>query len=396
MNKKQNIVFYKMISILLYCKIEKLISILFLIFIFLETVTYGQSDMFMSGNSRPYADAGRDINTLSKGSIFLDGSKSFVTDGSKIKYHWTFAPGLVLNSDNDFSSEIGFESYDEKYLESVQTYKEVLDVKLAENVPGTKLEVVLTIKDRIGFEAADTLIVEYYDPTIVATPDTLPDTLASEIDSLNLAFSDSDTVIIKIKGLDLLIQGILNDEVDQIDEEIINSIIMDQLKKIGFNSKIYLNRDLEQDGLDQDYNLDCQTDSCASGNARLLNAGYVLSWGFAESDDMLSMRVFDSSSFNDWIASDIISSPYKIIDDSGVYGLENKLRISVSKLMSSKTFKKEISTVDRLTIKNERWIAFGKYPIMLGAVYLLIDKVFLQNPEEPAPKEPPGFPHDGS
>ena len=43
------------------------------------------------------------------------------------------------------------------------TYKDVLDVKLAENNPGTKLEVVLKIKDRIGFEDRDTLIVEYFD-----------------------------------------------------------------------------------------------------------------------------------------------------------------------------------------------------------------------------------------
>ena len=46
------------------------------------------------------------------------------------------------------------------------TFKDVLDVKLAENNPGTKLEVVLKIKDRIGFEDRDTLIVEYFDPTI--------------------------------------------------------------------------------------------------------------------------------------------------------------------------------------------------------------------------------------
>jgi hypothetical protein len=44
-------------------------------------------------------------------------------------------------------------------------------------------------------------------------------------------------------------------------------------------------------------------------------------------------------------------------------------------------------------MKNDQWIALGKYPLMLGAVYLLIDKVFLQDTEEP-PEQPPGFPHD--
>ena len=71
-----------------------------------DNFIYSQGDLFISGNSGPVAIAGRDIKTLSKGSIFLDGSRSYVTDGSKIKYHWEFSPGLVLSSDNDFSQEI--------------------------------------------------------------------------------------------------------------------------------------------------------------------------------------------------------------------------------------------------------------------------------------------------
>ena len=44
-------------------------------------------------------------------------------------------------------------------------------------------------------------------------------------------------------------------------------------------------------------------------------------------------------------------------------------------------------------MKNKPLLKLGKYPLMLGAVYLLIDKVFLQESEEP-PTKPPGFPHD--
>ena len=65
-------------------------------------------------------------------------------------------------------------------------------------------------------------------------------------------------------------------------------------------------------------------------------------------------------------------------------------------MMSSNVFKKEISTINRLALKNKRIISFGKYPIILGAVYLLIDKILSQNNEEPSLQEPPGFPHDGS
>jgi len=38
-------------------------------------------------------------------------------------------------------------------------------------------------------------------------------------------------------------------------------------------------------------------------------------------------------------------------------------------------------------------LGLGKYPLILGTVYLLIDKVFLQESEEP-PQLPPKFPHD--
>ena len=134
--------------------------------IFFVTIVQAQTDMFIFGSSRPVADAGVDIKTLTKGSIFLDGSRSYIGDGSKIKYQWIFAPGLALQSDNDFQSEISSETYSGKFLKSVSTYKTVLNVKLADNVPGTKLEVILKIKDRIGFEDSDTLVVTYFDPSV--------------------------------------------------------------------------------------------------------------------------------------------------------------------------------------------------------------------------------------
>ena len=85
----------------------KKVSLSFLLLgTFFNGFIYCQGDLFISGNSGPIANAGRDIKTLSKGSIFLDGSRSYVTDGSTIKYHWEFSPGLVLSSDNDYSQEI--------------------------------------------------------------------------------------------------------------------------------------------------------------------------------------------------------------------------------------------------------------------------------------------------
>ena len=367
----------------------------FVFLTFFVVSIFAQSDLFMSGSNRPIADAGRDINTLSKGSIFLDGSKSYVSDGSRIKYHWTFSPGLVQSIDNDFSSEISVESYGQQYLKSVETFKSVLDVQLAANEPGTKLEVILMIKDRIGFEDSDTLIVEYYDPTI-AVEDTLSDTLALEVDSIKISISDSDSVMVKMKGSDILIQGLHNNQINMIDAEIINSVIADQLKNIGYNAQVVLNKNLIQGSLDPKFNLECKTDSCTAKNAQIIDAGYVISWNFADSEDMFLIKVFSSQEYVEWIAYDDIPSPYEIITNTGIYGFETQLRNSVSKMMSSNVFKKEISTINRLALKNKRIISFGKYPIILGAVYLLIDKILSQNNEEPSLQEPPGFPHDGS
>ena len=82
------------------------------------------------------------------------------------------------------------------------------------------------------------------------------------------------------------------------------------------------------------------------------------------------------------------------MNESGIYGLDPKLRSSVSKLMAANNFKKDISTVDRLLMKNENLIAYGKYPLMLGVAYLFIDKLFMGEPDEPEPEMPPGFPHE--
>ena len=360
--------------------------------ILLKGLIYSQGDLFISGNSGPVANAGRDIKTLSKGSIFLDGSQSYVTDGSTIKYHWEFSPGLVLNSDNDFSQEISTDSFGETYLKSVITFKDVLDVKLAENNPGTKLEVVLKIKDRIGFEDRDTLIVEYFDPTI--PEEELLDTTIVSSDSLFSTVTDTNTVVVKNFGKGILIQSYAEDEIPQVDIEIINSIIFNQIQEVGFNEKVYINKDLKKLTLSENYNFFCKDDECVSKNASLLNAKYVLVWEFAESEDLFYIRVFDFMNYNNWIANDILSDPYKVLSESGIYGLDPLVRTSVTKVMSAKNFKNEISVLNRFKMKNEVLVEWGKYPIWAGITYLILDKVLAPDSKEPLPTQPPGFPHD--
>jgi hypothetical protein len=390
--KQQTQIFIKNNSLTVFRRTKRLLYRIIFIGIMSISVLFGQSDLFSYGNNRPVADAGMDIKTQSKGSIFLDASRSFISNGSKLKYQWIFAPGLALNSENDFSSELSIETYGSKYLKSIETHKQVLDVKLAENVPGTKLEVILKVSDRIGFEDADTLIVEYFDPT--APSKIVVDTLDVNVDSLALILSDSDSVVVEEGGSGILIQGLTQGEIIPVDIQIINSIIMDQIQVLGFDYIVYLNKNLKPDELTKGYDFDCITDSCASNNARILDAAYVLSWGFPDAAaDVFSIRIFEPENFSQWIDNEVVSNPYSIISKYGVYGLEPAIRASVSKILSDKRFRKQISTVNRFRMKNDRWIALGKYPLMVGAMYLLIDKVFLQDSVEP-PEQPPGFPHD--
>ena len=82
------------------------------------------------------------------------------------------------------------------------------------------------------------------------------------------------------------------------------------------------------------------------------------------------------------------------MSESGLYGIDQSLRTSVSKLMSANQFKNSISIVDRLFMKNERYISYSKYPIFLGFSFLVLDKILTKEPQESKPPVPPGFPHD--
>ena len=353
---------------------------------------YGQGDLFIGGTNRPVADAGRDIKTISKGSIFLDGSRSFVGDGSKIKYYWMFAPGLAQKIDNDLSSEISVETYGTKYIKSVETYRQVLDLKLSENIPGTKLEVILKIKDRIGFEDSDTIIVEYYDPTIktVIAPDTLlPNDKELEVPEKEPSFFSKDSFPSVI-----LVQEIISNTISSNDAHIINSIIKDQIRAVGFNYNIYLNKDSLQIDKTKNHKSKCKTNDCVSKNANIVNAKYAITWEFANAVDMLSLRIFETGNPDNFLGEVLIPKPYLVLNELGIYGLEEPIREGTSDIMSEKPFKDNISTFNRLLMKNDKWIAYGKYPIILGATYLLFDNIFSKEDEESVSDIPPGFPHD--
>ena len=360
-------------------------KILILIFLALKVFTYAQSNMFTFGNNRPVADAGANIKTLPEGSIFLDGSRSFIGDGSKIKYFWSFAPGLALKSENDLSTAISVETYGAKFLKSISTFEPVLNLKTNYNEPGTKLEVILTISDRIGFEDSDTLIVEYYKPRNREVPKQV----------LNQSIQSSQVAQIPVNPKKdpsgIFVQGINKNKIDKVDGHIINSIIKDQVSSVGFGYNVYLEKDIKDQTGAKIH--ECKTEMCIAKNARSLNVEYVISWEFSDSMDKLSMKVYDPKTFDTWIDKVKIDGPYRMMSQSGVYGLESSLRYSVSKIMGAKQFRDNISIFDRLLMKNERMIYYGRYPVMIAMTYFFFNSLISEEEPEQEPELPPGFPH---
>jgi len=391
MNQQQMQIFIKKNSITGFNRIGNVLYKVFSLCALSITILFGQSNLFSSGNNRPVADAGPDIKVQSTSSILLDASRSFINDGSKLKFEWIFAPGLVYNNENEFSSELLVKAHDSTYLKSIQTYKQLLDVTIADNDLGTQLEVILKVKDRIGFEDTDTLIIEYFDSSVL--DDTLIDSVQLSMDLFDLEVSVLDSERFSQSSSGILIQGLVQDEITPADVQIVNSIIADQIQTLGIDYEFYLNKDLRTDDLLQGYKFDCISDSCAAMNAKIINASYVISWSFDGANGSISMRIFDPNNYNEWIDTESISRPLSSISESGIYSLDPSLRTAVSNILDGKIFRKKISRIDRFKMKSKPLLRLGKYPLMLGAVYLLIDKVFLQESEEP-PTKPPGFPHD--
>ncbi len=391
MNQQRMQIFIKMNSITGLNRIGNVLYRVFSLCVLCTTILFGQSNLFSSGNNRPVADAGPDIKVQSTSSIQLDASRSFINDGSKLKFEWIFAPGLVYNNENEFSSELSVKPHNSTYLKSIQTYKQLLDITIADNDLGTQLEVILKVKDRIGFEDTDTLIIEYFDSSVLA--DTLIDSVQLSMDLFDLEVSVLDSERFSQSSSGILIQGLVQDEIIPTDVQIVNSIIADQIQTLGFDYEFYLNKDLRADDLLQGYRFDCISDSCAAMNAKIVNASYVISWSFDGANGSISMRIFDPKNYNEWIDTESISRPLPSISESGIYSLDPSLRTAVSHILDNKIFRKKISRIDRFKMKSKPLLRLGKYPLMLGVVYLLIDKVFLQESEE-RPTQPPGFPHD--
>ncbi len=364
-----------------------LIIIFHFIFLLELSPLFSQSGM-LTMTPRPVADAGPDIDAVSFDLVRLNGSNSYIADGSELKYEWTFAPGLVRYDPDEFDLELSSKPYgrDQQFLKSVKTYKSVLEITLANNSPGTKLEVILKVEDRIGFFDQDTMYIEYVgqiadQPSLVAL-----DTNYIEEQS----YEESEEIEEEIS---FLLSSLIKNELEPINVEIINSLIIDQIKYLGYQFPIYLNRNLKNNSSNKNYNNQCTTDSCIAMNAQYNGNSHVLSWDINEEGE-LSMRIFSSENFNEWIDEAAIKTPFAKIENFGIYGLESSIRSAVNKVFTNKTFFKELSLLKRLKRRGgEATILLGKHPFIFGLLVATTTYLMVPEQETKKPSQPPNFPH---
>ena len=387
-------------------KLEKIL----ILFLIIRSMLLAQSDMFSAGSNRPRANAGPNIQIIPDENIVLDASRSFIRDGSKLKFEWILSPGLALKTGNEFENEVSTNFYKNKYLKSIQTYKKVIKIIPNENKIGTKLEVVLRVKDRIGFEDLDTLFVEYIkDPKIqeisknieiVESPQNIPEINQIIIDSVEIAEIEivAEDVIIDSSQMTsgILIECIKHNQLEVMDMKIINSIMVDQIKFIGYSNRIIYDNNIKAESLDLEYNIECSTDSCFAENGKKLKVDYILLWNVDESGENILIRLLNPKNSKDIIDTYSISNPLVYIAESGVYGLDLEIRKAIDYIFYKKLLYKNFSRSGKIHRWNKRLVKIGKYPFLLGISYLFIDKIFFDNPEQQSIIEPPGFPHDDS
>ena len=357
----------------------------------------GQQDMFSSGSNRPRANAGPDIQIIKDQKINLDASRSFIRDGSKLKFEWILSPGVALKSDNMLNNAISIDLYRDKYLKTIQTNEKILEIVPAKNKIGTKLEIILNVKDRIGFQDSDTLYVEYIkEPVKENLPKEIPDSLL--ITSSSVKNNDSLVAIDTLEQIDssliksgVLIQGLQDKSIEIINSKIINTIIADQIQKIGFQDEILFNsktKDLIDNGFE------CKTDSCVIEKASKLKMEYVLIWNISDSRESLFLKLYKLNQIDGFLDSYSISKPLVYISESGIYGLDFEIRKAIDAIFYKKNLYRDLSRSGKIYRRKKQIVKIGKYPAIIGVTYLLIDKLFFANKDTQPSELPPGFPHD--
>jgi len=317
--------------------------------------------IYDEGYRRLEANAGPDIHAPSFSTIMLDASRSVHKKGSLLRYEWFLPPSLVFYDDYSYSDTDTVRTHDNstdpseelkrQSWKSISTKSKYIEIDLPEHPEGTKIPIVLKIKDPIGFTDTDTVMVifkELRTRMIIAEPDS--DSIDVDYDLTNQE-EDDDAIQKERPSFFISIQPLNRGELYPMETEMINRFLYQEILSLDINfvldpnqfkpdsiivkelvqktkfvfDTLIVSREPELDTLSGNvdsiaieisdttvnidtleydqlvesvfyYNSYCKTDSCAAVNAKIEDATHVLSWGF-NSFSELELHYFNAEKY---------------------------------------------------------------------------------------------------
>jgi len=201
------------------------------------------------------SDLGDDITAPALTTVVLDASRSRPQNGS-LTYKWLFPPNMILVDDYNFSDSDTHVLYPEnsdgiQSLNTLTTREKYIEFELP-NLPGQAYEVLLYVKNHIGTEDYDTLIVTVEEPILLETNEKFSVIDSEIVDEKKISLIDESTALREpltetaIYDDLLTIQAINKSKLNPMAVSIVNDYIFNFLQHRGLQSVLDPNRNIPE------------------------------------------------------------------------------------------------------------------------------------------------------
>ena len=257
-------------------------------------------------NVAPVAKAGKDMKVYPGTNISFDGSKSWDVNGGELEYEWAFPIPLVgKNNQAFYKTDTSKSSNKNISIDYAKTFTKTFSFKLPEKLPPrSEFIVKLKVRDEGGLSSTDSLLVEVLKPL---SADSMAIIIAAQEEKKKSKKKR------KKSNISVSIQALSTSSITSLQKEAVNKLIYKTLIDMGVEGAIDPSKNMlslynqvsdvnqkssvkgENDSLE--FNLNCDTDSCAAINAIIAKAEYVLSWKLNE-HSILSLHFFNAKEYN--------------------------------------------------------------------------------------------------
>ena len=250
-------------NIYIYMAVKRICCILTIILSILSAQKESRidDDLFNSKSKELKADAGNDIQAPSKTTILLDASRSTPKKGLQ-RYEWSFEEGRIFQDDYNFSvtdSVIVYEFNqdtvrgrdDRVSIKKVITKNKFIELALPEMPVETKFSIVLKVVDSKGRKDSDIVWVKItdlnkYDEDYTHSEEFLEDgdvTDPKDIALIDITIDEQQKPLLsKVKFDYISIQPTNTGLLKTMEVEVINSLLFNETRKLGFQKIIDPNR----------------------------------------------------------------------------------------------------------------------------------------------------------